>query len=126
MVDAWIDLILHIRSQIDCYLMPLDEILACTDREILTGCMCHAPHPDLSTLLEASSPYITQESKRLLNAFVKEIGGSYREEQLRRCDYYVNSLRHIRQKIAEELPAKTKVCITLSLCLSVSAVILLW
>ena len=125
-VDAWIDLILHIRSQIDCYLMPLDEILACTDRETLTGCMCRTPHPELSMLLESSSPYFTQEAKRLLTAFVKEIGGSYREEQLRRCDYYVNALRHIRQKIAEELPSKTKVSITLSLCLAVSAVILLW
>ena len=27
-VDGWIDLILYIRGQIDCYLMPLDDILS--------------------------------------------------------------------------------------------------
>jgi hypothetical protein len=125
-IDAWIDLILHIRAQIDCYLMPLDEILAGTDEEILKSCMCRTPHPDLFNLLEASSPYLIPQAKRLIAAFVKEIGGSYREEQLRRCDYYVNALRMLRQKIADDLPAKTKVCITFSLCLAIGVIILLW
>ena len=39
-LDAWIDLIFHIRGQIDCYLMPLDEILSCADEAVLKGCMC--------------------------------------------------------------------------------------
>lgn len=125
-IDGWIDLIFHIRSQIDCYLMPLDEILACTDREILKACMCQTPHPSLSTLLESSSPYISNESKRLLSSFVKEIGGSYREEQLRRCDYYINTLRIIREKIADDLPARQKLCIALSLCAAAGTAILLW
>lgn len=125
-IDGWIDLIFHIRSQIDCYLMPLDEILACTDLEILKACMCRTPHPDLSTLLHTSAPYLSREGERLLTAFVKEIGGSYREEQLRRCDYYINALRTIREKIADDLPARQKLCITISLCAAAGTAILLW
>lgn len=125
-LDAWIDLLFHIRGQIDCYLMPLDEILACADPRILTACMCHTPHPDLHMLFEASSPYLTGEGKRLLTGFIREIGGSYREEQLRRCDYYINALRTVRDKIAMDLPARVKLCITLSLCTAIGAVILLW
>lgn len=124
--DAWIDLIFHIRGQIDCYLKPLDEILTCADREILQGCMCRTPHPDLKTLYQASEPYLDEEARRLISGFIKEIGGSYREEQLRRCDFYINALRTIRQKIADDLPARTKLRITLSLCCAIGATILLW
>lgn len=125
-LEAWIDLIFHIRGQIDCYLMPLDEILACADRELLLSCMCHTPHPDLKTLLASSSPYLGGECKRLLTAFVREIGGSYREEQLRRCDYYINALRAIRDKLAADLPARVKLTVTASLCAALGAAIILW
>lgn len=124
--DAWIDLIFHIRGQIDCYLKPLDEILACADREILQACMCRTPHPDLKMLYASSEPYLGEEARRLISGFIKELGGSYREEQLRRCDFYINSLRSIRQKIADDLPMRTKLCITLSLCGALGAAILLW
>lgn len=125
-LDAWIDLIFHIRGQIDCYLMPLDDILACADTEILRACMCRAPHPDLRTLLHASSPYLTPEAKRLLTALIRELGGSYREEQLRLCDYYINALREIRNQIAADLPSRVKLCITLCICTALGTAILLW
>ncbi|MBQ9760212.1 MAG: hypothetical protein IJW16_02560 [Clostridia bacterium] len=125
-LDGWIDLIFHIRGQIDCYLTPLDEILSSADPSILKACMCNTPHPDLHALLEASSPYLAQESRRLLSGFVREIGGSYREEQLRRCDYYINALRVIRDKLAADLPARTKLSVTVSLCIALGAAILLW
>ena len=37
-VDGWIDLILYIRSQIDCYRMPLDDILSGGDRALFEAC----------------------------------------------------------------------------------------
>lgn len=125
-LDAWIDLIFHIRGQIDCYLMPLDEILACADASILKGCMCRSPHPDLPALARASSPYLAEESQRLVNAFIKEIGGSYREEQLKRCDYYIRALRDIREKLAKDLPARIKLTVSLCICGAIGAAILLW
>ena len=125
-LDGWIDLIFHIRGQIDCYLTPLDEILASADEEILSACMGSTPHPDLHTLLDASSPYLGGESRRLLSGFVREIGGSYREEQLRRCDYYVTALRTLREKIAADLPARVKLSITVSICSALGVAILLW
>ena len=125
-LDAWIDLIFHIRGQIDCYLTPLNEILACADRDLLLSCMCRTPHPNLKTLFASSSPYLGGESKRLLTAFIREIGGSYREEQLRRCDYYINALRAIRDKLAADLPSRIKLYVTVSLCAALGAAIILW
>lgn len=125
-LEAWIDLILFIRSQIDCYLMPLDEILSKSDEAILRACACRTPHPSLPSLLASSRSYLGEESGRLIASFVKEIGGSYREEQLRRCDYYITALRTERNKLAESLPSRIRLSVSLCLCASIGAFILLW
>ncbi len=124
--EAWIDLILYIRAQIDCYLTPLDEILAGADRELLDACMCHDPAPDLRTLLACSTPYLNSECRRLIEGLIRELGSSYREEQLRRCEYYAHALEAHRDAIAKELPARIRLVLTLSLTAVIGIAILLW
>lgn len=125
-LDAWITLLVHIRTQIDCYLMTLDAILATAPQSLLSEGQQSGEAPSLERFLAYSAPYLDAEALRLLDAFVKEVGGSYREEQLRRCEYYLASLRALRGEIASALPAKTKVTRALCLCLSVGTAILLW
>lgn len=125
-LEAWIDLIFYIRTQIDCYLMPIGEILQTADRTLLRGCMGGPNEVELSVLLKRSAIYLGEEANRLLNSFVKEIGSSYREEQVKRCDYYLTALRGIREKQLEELPARVRVCTAISLCVSFGIAILLW
>ena len=116
-LDGWIDLIRFIRSRIDCYLTPLDEILT-----------AYAPNrdADLGMLLERSSLYLDEEAKRVISGFEKEIGAGYREEQLRICDFCVEELRHLRKSCAEKAPTRTKLSVTLCVCLSLGTAILLW
>ena len=125
-LDGWMDLIFFIRSQIDCYLTPLSEILQNADPSLLRACMGNGNSEDLPTLQQASGTYLGEEARRLLNSFVREIGSSYREEQVKRCDYYLAALRDIREKQREELPARLRVCTAISLCASFGIAILLW
>ena len=124
--EAWVDLLLYIQGQIDCYLTPIDMILAATDPSILKECMCRTESPSLEELLQASAPYLNRDCMRLLSAFVREIGGSYREEQLRRCEYYIQALRKCCDKLSAELPARIKLNVTLSICAAIATTILLW
>lgn len=124
--EAWVDLILYIQSQIDCYLTPLDEILSETDPTVLKECMCRSEHPTLEDLLDASSPYLNRDCSRLLSSFVREIGGGYREEQLRRCEYYIHALRKNCEKISADLPSRVKLNVTLCICTAIGIAILLW
>lgn len=126
LLDGWIDLILFIRGQIDCYLTPIDEILRALDPELLRLCMGSTGCTSLSALLQAGRLYLSPEAYRLLFGFVREIGSSYREEQLRRCDYYLEALRTLREKVAEEQPVRIRLSVTLGLCLSIATAILLW
>lgn len=124
-IDGWIDLILYIRGQIDCFLLPLDEILQRSDRRILDACMSPENATDLRAIYRASSIYLDGEVKRLLEGFVREAGAS-REEQLRLCDYYIAALRTQRERIALALPTRVRLCAVLCICISCGTAILLW
>ena len=123
---GWSDLIWYIRSQIDCYLMPMPEILAGADRALFEACCCAEPRPNLVAVYHSSQFYLDRESRRLLCAFVREIGSGYREELLRRCDYYIATLGKLREKRLEELPARTRIAAAVCLGISAMASILLW
>lgn len=125
-VDGWIDLILYIRSQIDCYLMPLDDILSGGDRALFEACMSPSNAADLPAILDASGIYLDGDGKRLIESFVREIGAGYREEQLKRCDFFISSLRTQREKIAAQLPLRVRLCATLCICIALATAILLW
>ncbi len=125
-LDAWLELLLHMRGQIDCYLTPQDDLLHGASVQTLRACMGKGYGDTPRSLLARSAPYLDAESHRLLSAFIEELGSCYREEQLRRCDYYLQALRATRQKVAAELPARVKLCSALCICASVGTAILLW
>lgn len=125
-LDAWITLIDTIREEIDCYLLPLDDILASIDRTLILDCMCAKTAPSLEDLLRSSLLYLEPEAKRLISSFVREIGKSNREEQVRRCSYYVTGLQNVRERMKGELSGKIRVGSTLSLGIAAAVTILLW
>ena len=125
-VDGWIDLILYIRGQIDCYLLPIGDILSGGDRALFEACMSPSNAADLPAILDASGIYLDSEARHTLESFVREIGAGYREEQLKRCDFFISSLRNQRERIAAALPMRVRLCATLCICLSLATAILLW
>ncbi len=126
-LDGWIDLIFYIRTQIDCYLTPLGELLAAASPAMLTACTAEGEAvPELEGLLEKARCHLGGESERLLSGFVREIGTGYREEQVKRCDYYLALLREEREKLQTELPQKNRVTVALSVCSAIAVSILLW
>lgn len=124
-LDAWIALLRFLRNQIDCYLRPLEEILADPNAPTI-------PYGDLGdtrtlpSLLAASAPLLEPEGERLLAAFVREIGTSYRREQVRRCDAYLTALGELRARQAERLPSRVRATSTLLLCATLGVALLLW
>ncbi len=125
-IDGWIDLIFYIRGQIDCYLLPIGEILEKGDSYLNTAKLSYEGAANLNAILEASSIYLDGDVKRLLEGFVSEIGDCYREEQVRRCEYYMNALSAQRDKIAANAPIRIKLSATLCMCIALGTSILLW
>ena len=125
-LDGFISLIMYIKGQVDCYALPLYEILIGIPPEILCNCNCPEGVESLDELISESKIYLDDESFRLLEAFCVEFGSVFRTEQLRRCDFYTESLVEQRKSLANDVIKSGRVGSTLSICTSIGLLILLW
>ena len=121
-IDSFISLIFHIKGQIDCYSMPLCDIL----RNRPSGLELLEGSEDLGEILDNARIYLDAETYRLLESFYLEFGGLYREEQLKRCDYYIEALGEQRRALFEDLPARQKIGSALCICSTIGILIILW
>lgn len=121
-LDSFISLIFHIKGQIDCYSLPLFDIL----HNRPSGLELPLGSDDFGEILYHSRIYLDSESYRLLERFYSEFGSLYREEQLKRCDYYIEALGEQRRMLFEDLPARTKIGSALCICSVIGILIILW
>lgn len=125
-LDAWIELIRSVRTKIDCFLMPQNAILAALEERVVIDCGGTYPCRSFAQLAQAAKPYLPPDGNRTVAAFASGIGTGYREEQVRACDYYVETLRRIREQTAEGLSSRLRVRVALCLSAALGATILLW
>ena len=125
-MNGWLDLLYYIRTGIDCYLTPLEELFSKAPASLLRACMGDNSLQTPNALLRRSKPYLDRESADLLESFAREIGGCYRDEQVRRCDYYIATLRALRDKQKSELPGRLRTRTMLCVCGAFGLAIMLW
>lgn len=126
-LDSYISLLFYIKGQIDCYSKPISDILKSADREMIEGCGCRLPDPtSLDMMLDEGKIYLERESMRLLSCFSREFGSTYKDEQLRRCDYYIEALLEERRDLSDDIPSRNKVGSAIWMCASFGLMIVLW
>lgn len=132
-VDGYISLLFYIKGQIDCYAKPISDILRNVSPTLIAECLgkaendnCLESYDEFPSLIEDSGQLLLPECKRLLNTFSAELGGVYREEQLKRCDYYIDALTREREKISEAMPTRMRVNSVLSISSALIIAVLLW
>lgn len=124
--DGLISLLFFIKGRIDCYAMPADQILLEMDKGILADCKCPGQVESIEALLPHVKPYLDPETYRVLQSFGQGLGGGFRDEQIKRCDYYIELLRQKRMQLESELPARVRTNGMIWILCAVGAVILLW
>lgn len=125
-LDAFIALIVYIKGQIDCFSAPVDDILRRADPELLMDCGCVGTPTGFSGLLENCEMLQNAEVRTLLEGFADELGGSFREQQISRCDYYLERLDAQRNSQLPESKKNTKLQAVLWLCAAAGVVTVLW
>ena len=68
----------------------------------------------------------SSEVRVLLEGFCDELGGSFREQQIVRCDYYLERLDAERNRQMPESKKKTKLQLVLWTCAAAGIITLLW
>ncbi len=125
--EAFLNLMRHIRSRISCYKTPLSEIIAAYSNRELEECGFLRSF-DMSwngALAAADKLHIDNTARKLLESFGEEIGGSYKDEQVICCDYYIEKLEAHLASLREELAKKQKLIRSFALILGILIVIIL-
>ena len=125
-IDGFLSLLEYFRSQIECFGLPVSEILARCDYDILRKCGFEgeAVPRELSELI-ASCDLKNEPLRAILDDFAAGFGKSYRNEEIKLCEYYISLLKKEREGAISELPQKKKLTTTLFLAGAAALVILL-
>ena len=125
-LDGYISLLFYIKGQIDCFARPRSDILSTLPLEVFCACNCPRGAETLEEMVEASRIYLDDEPQRLLSSFASEFGSTFREEQLRRCDYYISALSEERKRVFSEVRSKSRAGSALWICACIGIIILIW
>ncbi len=124
--EGFLALLRHIRLQIDCFSLPVSRILSGCDGKILADCGVESVSlSDFRALLESTRLYVPEEVCRLLWEFGERLGNSYREDQLRCCDYVIERLTPVCDRLRAELPKREKMMLLLPPALAAMLILLL-
>ena len=126
MIEKYILLLRYIKSQIDCFALPICDILARADKELISACGWTADTPprSLSDMLEGTT-VADGDSRGILLEFCGDCGKSYLDGQIRRCDHYISLLEDRRDILSKDLPRKKKLNSTLCISGALAVIILL-
>jgi len=124
--EGAIKLLRYIRTQIDCYSKPIEKILSECPREIYLECG-YIKNDTPRTLSEIVTAMSRSDSGvyKVMSEFCAEFGKSYRAEQVKLCDRYIEELSEMRASASQVLPMRKKLNSTLCISGAAAIVILL-
>ncbi len=123
-LEGFVALLRFFRLQIDCYCVPVGEIFRRCDIKVLSACGCTEVPKDFEGFI-SHIPMPEEEASLLLGSFCAELGSSYREEQLKSCDYHIMKFCELRDRAAERVKKQKRLNTTLCITAAATAVILL-
>lgn len=125
--QGWITLLEYVRSKICCFGTPLQDILTSADDKLLDGIgITKQQNEDFATLCHRASEQLGGEGGTLLRALGDEIGTIWRTEQVERLDYFIEALREKQTGLSSVLQDRVRLHTTLSVCLALGIILLIW
>lgn len=124
-LDGFIALLRFIKLQIECYCVPVGEILRRCDGSVLESCGVTESTNGFLGLIDSIKPPPDEKIGSVLRSFASELGTSYRDEQVKSCEYHIARLCEIRAPLADGVAKRRKLNTTVCLCAAAGIVILL-
>jgi Stage III sporulation protein AB (spore_III_AB). len=125
-LEALIDLVRHIRTQIDCFMLPADRVIKeyrenDSDIPYIISELKKMRFPDS---LQNLRHLLGGEEYEALRVFSHSLGLGYKEEQIKLCTICIDTLSVISEKWKAEMSGKIKMYRAFCLLGSVMAIIL--
>lgn len=125
-VSALRTLFEHTKNMIECYSLPASEILRRFDEKLLLVLGYSKKEPPRDFCLLSESVYLEDsEARELLDAFSRDFGKGYRQDELARCSLYIEKMRAREQKLIKDSLKRKRVIFTVALCTALAVIILI-
>lgn len=128
-LEAFVLLIGRIRSEIACFSRPLCEIYAGFESDVFerSGFLKALKDNGLLRALDMAGHKLAlrEENFAIVKQFATAIGKSYRDEEVKTCDYYISQLSERHKAHSDALPKKNKLSRSLCFLLGISIIIIL-
>jgi len=120
-----VELIRYIRSQINIYLLPLDEIVLNCDQELVGSCGGKGFVVSEDGVIFQGENVIDEASRLGLMEYFERAGRGDRASEIRLCDYYISFFDGRYQQLSRECPRRCRLIMTLCLCGAAGVALLL-
>lgn len=125
-IRALCELLRITKRMVDSFSMSARDILNKLPRELMNNCgYSDATAPQGFYDFAVACEVCDREAKEILLEFAATFGKSYRAEQLRQCEYYVERMSERELELSQKLPVQKKLVLTLVLSVTLMIVILL-
>ena len=121
-----LELLRFTRLQIECFSLSAPQIFSRFGRENLL--LCGYSKEELPKSFDEINSCIaikSKEAREVFSDFARSFGKSYRDEQLKQCEYHIELLEKLTQRLYEELAGKKKLNLTLCTAGALAVIILL-
>ena len=119
--DALLSIVKFTKNQIDCFGIPVGEIFKRCDRELLEKCSVYAAPTSFDEFIAVAE--LPDEAEKIITAFSSEFGSSYRDGQLKSCDYCIARLSECLNAQKEDYKKNKK--LYRAICLSAATGIII-
>lgn len=123
--ESWTELFRYMTEKIAAFGMPVNEIIAECDKDLLKRCglSCESSLSFKERVLSRDIRY--KRSEKIIRAFAEGFGKIDRAEQIKDCEYYTRLMEGHKHTIAEKLPKQKKINLTLSISVALAIIIIL-
>ena len=124
-IEAFLRLLSFLHLQVECFSLPVGEILGRSDPQILLGCGWHRDKvPSSLSELLGGIRILDVQSQRILCELADSFGRGYREEEVRLCESAERQLRERAELLRRGIEGKKKTNLTLCVAGATAFVIL--
>ena len=116
-VSALREILEHTKNMIECYSLPISEILCGVEFSLFLDCGYSKKTPplDFDEFLK-SSDIFDCEAREHMVAFAEGFGKGYRQDELSRCSLYLEKIRAREQKLIKESAKKKNMIFSVAIC----------
>lgn len=126
-LNAYITLISYIKTQIECYMMPISTIISSLSIEMLKKCGVEKTKRinNLNELLESANLIIDDDIIGLMYDFSENFGMSYMEEQIKACERVILKMITYRDEFQQKYEKDKRVSLAICMSLTLSLILVL-